>query len=62
MDDYKQLNGYSVKVKPLKSAVSHKGHEEEWMALYEALRQGRNPIDINCLLRTTELSILSAQE
>ena len=30
--------------------------------LYDALKDGRNPIDVNCLFRTTELSIVSAQE
>ena len=62
MDDYKQLTGYGVKVKPLKSSLSRKGHEEEWMALYDALKNGSNPIEINSLFRTTELSIASAQE
>ena len=62
MDDYKQLSGYGVKVKSLKSSLSRKGHEEEWLALYEALKSGNNPIDINSLFRTTELSIASAQE
>lgn len=62
MDDYKLLTGYGVKVKTMKSSLSKKGHEEEWLALYDALQQGKNPIDINCLIRTTELSILSAQE
>ena len=62
MDDYKLLTGYGVKVKSLKSSISQKGHEEEWLALYDALQQGRSPIDINSMIRTTELSILSAQE
>lgn len=62
MDDYKQLTGYGVKVKSLKSSLSRKGHEEEWMALYDALKNGSNPIEINSLFRTTELSIASAQE
>lgn len=62
MDDYKLLTGYGVKVKNLKSSLPKKGHEEEWLALYDALQQGKNPIDVNSLFRTTELSILSAQE
>lgn len=62
MDDYKLLSGYGVKVKSLKSALSQKGHEEEWLALYDSLQKGMSPIDINSLVRTTELSILSAQE
>ena len=62
MDDYKLLTGYDVKVKSLKSSLSRKGHEEEWLALYDSMKAGRNPIDINSLFRTTELSIASAQE
>lgn len=62
MDDYKLLTGYGVKVKSLKSALSKKGHEEEWLALYDALKNGRNPIEIVSLFRTTELSIASAQK
>ena len=61
MDDYKLLTGYGVKVKSLKSSLPRKGHEEEWLALYDALKNGRNPIDINSIFRTTELSIASAQ-
>ena len=62
MDDYKRLTGYGVKVKSLKTSLSQKGHEEEWLALYDALQNGENAIDINSMIRTTELSILSAQE
>lgn len=62
MDDYKLLTGYGVKVKSFKSALSKKGHEEEWLALYDAIKNGRNPIEIASLFRTTELSIASAQE
>lgn len=62
MDDYKLLTGYDVKVKGLKSPISEKGHKEEWLALYNSLKAGQNPIDINSLFNTTELSILSAQD
>lgn len=62
MDDYKTLNGYGVKVKSLKSSLSKKGHEEEWLALYDALKKGVYPIEVNSLFHTTELSIASAQE
>lgn len=62
MDDYKLLTGYDVKVKSLKSSLPKKGHEEEWLALYDALKKGTNPIEINSLFRTTEISIASAQE
>lgn len=62
LDDYKLLTGYGVKAKSLKSSVPQKGHEEEWLALYDSLRQGTNPIDVNSVFRTTEISILSAQD
>jgi predicted dehydrogenase len=62
MDDYKRLTGYGVKVKNLKTTLSQKGHEEEWMALYDALRIGKSPIEINSLLSTTEISIAASQE
>lgn len=62
MDDYKLLTGYGVKVNSCKSAISNKGHENEWLALYNALQNGVAPIDVNSLFKTTELSITSAQE
>lgn len=62
MDDYKLLTGYSVKVKSCKTNLPSKGHEEEWLVLYDSLQKGTIPIDLNCLFKTTELSILSAQE
>lgn len=62
MDDYKLLNGYGVKVKSLKSSTSNKGHEAEWLAMYESLKNGMAPIDLECLFKTTELSILASQD
>lgn len=62
MDDYKKLTGYGVKPKSISSNTSKKGHEEEWLALYDALKNGKSPIDLDSLFLTTKLSILSAQE
>ena len=62
MDDYKKLIGYGVKPRSISSNTSEKGHEEEWLALYDALKNGKSPIDLDSLFLTTELSILSAQE
>lgn len=62
MDDYKYLTGYGIKVKNYKSNIAEKGHKEEWLALYDALRKGQNPIDLNCLFKTSELSILASKE
>ena len=62
MDDYKLLTGYGVKVNSCKSAISQKGHEEEWLALYDALMKGTAPIELDSLYKTTEISIASAQD
>lgn len=62
MDDYKLMTGYGVKVKPFKSAVSNKGHEAEWLELYESLKTGRSAIDFESLYKTTELSILASKD
>ena len=61
MDDFTSLTGYGVKVKQMKETQTKKGHKEEWLALYDCFIKGQNPIDLNCLFKTTELSILSAQ-
>ena len=62
MDDYMKLTGYGVKVKEMKESSSKKGHKEEWLALYDALRRGESPIALESIFKTTELSILSALE
>lgn len=62
MDDYKLLTGYGVKVNSCKSAISQKGHEEEWLALYDSLMKGNAPIELESLFKTTEISIASAQD
>lgn len=61
MEDYKKITGYGVTPKSISSNASDKGHEEEWLALYDALKNGESPIDLDSLFLTTELSILSAQ-
>lgn len=62
MDDYKLLTGFGVKVNSCKSAISQKGHEEEWLALYDSLMKGNAPIELESLFKTTEISIASAQD
>lgn len=62
LDDYKLMTGYGVKVKNFKSSLPKKGHEEEWLALYDALKEGKAPIEVNSLIQTTELSIACSQE
>lgn len=62
MQDYMKLTGYGVKVKEMKDSAPKKGHEEEWLAMYETLRKGESPIELESIFKTTELSILAAQE
>lgn len=62
LDDYKLMTGYGVKVKSYKSSLPQKGHEEEWLALYDALKKGKASIEVNSLIQTTELSIACSQE
>ena len=62
LTDYQKLEGFGVKVKELKSSMPQKGHKEEWMALYDSLIKGESPIQLESLFKTTELSILAAEE
>ena len=62
MDDYQKLTGYGIKVKEMKESAPKKGHKEEWLAMYDALKKGESPIAQESILKTTELSILAAQE
>lgn len=61
MNDYCSLEGYGVKVKQLKEDQPKKGHKEEWLALYENFKNGNNPIDLDCLFKTTEISIMASK-
>ena len=62
MDDYQKLTGYGIKLKEMKESAPKKGHKEEWLAMYDALKKGESPIALESILKTTELSILAAQE
>jgi len=62
MDDYMKLTGFGVKIKEMRESAPKKGHKEEWLSMYDSLRKGENPIPLDCIFKTTELSILSAQE
>lgn len=62
MDDYQKLIGFGVKIKEMKESTPKKGHKEEWLAMYDALKKGESPIALDSILKTTELSILAAQE
>ncbi len=60
MDDYKQLKGYGVNLKELKSSTSQKGQKEELVALYKALKTKKSewPIEFWDMVQTTEISFV----
>ncbi len=60
VDDYKNISGYGIKVKDIRSKTSGKGHDEEWLAVYDAIKSGRTPISVRSLIDTTRISILAA--
>lgn len=62
MEDYKSIMGYGIKVKNLHSEKSLKGHKEEWLALYEALKKGEGSINLNSLFTTSRISIFASQD
>ncbi|PID62375.1 MAG: oxidoreductase [Ignavibacteriae bacterium] len=53
MDDYKELKSYNCKIKNISSKISDKGHNEEWLAFYKALRTGNWAISYNSLIETS---------
>ncbi|MCP4551221.1 MAG: oxidoreductase, partial [Bacteroidetes bacterium] len=58
MDDYKQLKGYGVNLRELKSSTSQKGQKEELVALHKALTEKNSswPIEFWDMVQTTEIS------
>jgi predicted dehydrogenase/threonine dehydrogenase-like Zn-dependent dehydrogenase len=56
IDDYKKIEGFGVKVKPISSQISEKGHLEELIKLYKCLtsENPKLPIDLSDLVQTTE--------
>ncbi len=61
LDDYRSITGYGIKIKSLKSSIQRKGHKEEWLALYEGLKVGKNPIQLESMFETTKISLLASQ-
>ena len=61
MDDYKSLRGCGIKVKEMKTPLPSKGHEEEWIELYNSLKLGNWPIPLENILHTTKISFLVAE-
>ena len=61
LNDYKGLEGYGVKVKACTSDQPRKGHKEEWLAVYDAIRNGVWPIQLDTLVNNTYVSILASK-
>ena len=61
MNDYKELTGFGLKTKPLKSASSEKGQFEELVALHDTLsgKSKQWPISLDSLIETTEVSFIA---
>ena len=61
LDDYRELTGYGIKIKSNKQPVSQKGHEEEWVSIFDNLKSGNWPISLDSLVNTTKVSIFAAE-
>lgn len=63
LDDYRNLRGYGIKLKEIKSRTPQKGHIEELIALYKSLSGSSEewPIPLWQLLCTTEVCITLAE-
>jgi predicted dehydrogenase/threonine dehydrogenase-like Zn-dependent dehydrogenase len=61
MEDYKLLTGFGIKLKNYKSAISQKGHKEEWLAVFKAMKDGAEFISLESLFQTTRISILASK-
>lgn len=57
MEDYKHLSAYGLKIKPLTSKVSEKGHLEELQILYTCLHEQKTvwPISFSDMIQTSSV-------
>lgn len=58
MDDFKKLSAYGIKIQPIVTKLSEKGHYEELVRLHETLC-GKNPswpIDFDTMVESTEIT------
>ena len=62
MNDYKELTGFGLKTKSVKSASSEKGQFEELIALHDTLsgKSTQWPISLDSLIETTEVSLIAS--
>lgn len=61
LNDYKGLEGYGVKINACTSDQPRKGHKEEWLAVYDAIKNGVWPIELDALVNNTYVSILASK-
>lgn len=61
LNDYRGLEGYGVTVKACTSDQPRKGHKEEWRAVYDAIKNGVWPIELDTLVNNTYVSILASK-
>lgn len=60
VDDYRRLDAYGLKIAKTETKTPEKGHREEWLALFEALRgpSGTWPIELWELIQTSEATFV----
>lgn len=57
LDDYMNLIGKNIKLPSISSAAQQKGHKQELIAMYEALRSGKKgSIPLEDIVETTEIT------
>lgn len=57
LDDYKNSYGYGVKLRGLNTKISDKGHLDELIVLYEAIKNGNYPIQLWDIFQTSEITL-----
>ena len=59
MDDYRNMIGYDIAMKEMKTQDSEKGHREELEELYRSLQGDKHawPISLENMIETTEATI-----
>ena len=60
LDDYSRLHAYGLNIGKVETKVSEKGHREEWLELFKALRglSGKWPIELWDMVQTSEATFI----
>lgn len=58
LDDYRALSAYGINIKKISSNNPNKGHFEELLVFYEALKKNKVPTDLWDIFQTTQTSFL----